>query len=94
MPEAIRDKYQYFTQANLARLRAAGYAAPVTSLEDAVSDYVRNYLVPDKRLDPAVALNCRSADGNVRVLFSRWSERTHVGSYDCSAKFHHNVTCR
>jgi ADP-L-glycero-D-manno-heptose 6-epimerase len=55
MPEAIRDKYQYFTEANLARLRAAGYTAPVTSLEDAVSDYVRNYLVPDKRLDSAVA---------------------------------------
>jgi ADP-L-glycero-D-manno-heptose 6-epimerase len=55
MPEGIRDKYQYFTEANLARLRAAGYAAPVTSLEDAVSDYVGNYLVPDKRLDPAVA---------------------------------------
>ncbi|MGA3284829.1 MAG: ADP-glyceromanno-heptose 6-epimerase [Verrucomicrobiota bacterium] len=55
MPEAIRDKYQYFTQANLARLRAAGYAAPITSLEDAVTDYVRNYLVPDKRLDPAAA---------------------------------------
>ena len=55
MPEAIRDKYQYFTQANLVRLRAAGYTAPVTSLEDAVNDYVRNYLVPDKRLDPAVA---------------------------------------
>jgi ADP-L-glycero-D-manno-heptose 6-epimerase len=55
MPEAIRDKYQYFTEANLARLRAAGYTAPVTSLEDAVSDYVRNYLVPDRRLDPAVA---------------------------------------
>jgi len=55
MPEAIRDKYQYFTQANLSRLRAAGYNAPVTSLEDAVSDYVRNYLVPGRRLDPAVA---------------------------------------
>jgi len=55
MPEAIREKYQYFTQANLARLRATGYTAPVTSLEDAVSDYVRNYLVPDKRLDPAIA---------------------------------------
>ncbi|MGH7994038.1 MAG: ADP-glyceromanno-heptose 6-epimerase [Limisphaerales bacterium] len=54
MPESIRDKYQYFTEANLGRLRAAGYAAPVTSLEDAVSDYVRNYLAPDKRLDPAV----------------------------------------
>jgi ADP-L-glycero-D-manno-heptose 6-epimerase len=55
MPEMIRDKYQYFTQANLARLRAAGYTAPVTSLENAVSDYVRNYLVSDCRLDPAVA---------------------------------------
>jgi ADP-L-glycero-D-manno-heptose 6-epimerase len=55
MPEVIRDKYQYFTEANLGRLRAAGYTAPVTSLEDAVSDYVRNYLMPDKRLDPAVA---------------------------------------
>ena len=55
MPESIRDKYQYFTEANLGRLRAAGYSAPVTSLEDAVSDYVRNYLAPDKRLDPVVA---------------------------------------
>jgi len=55
MPESIRDKYQYFTQANLGRLRGAGYTAPVTSLENAVADYVRNYLVPDKRLDPAVA---------------------------------------
>ena len=55
MPGNIRDKYQYFTEANLGRLRAAGYSVPVTSLEDAVSDYVGNYLVPDKRLDPAVA---------------------------------------
>src|SRR5271154_117394 len=54
MPEAIRDKYQYFTQANLLRLRGAGYAAPVTSLENAVFDYVRKYLAPDKRLDPGV----------------------------------------
>ncbi|HUA39370.1 MAG TPA: ADP-glyceromanno-heptose 6-epimerase [Candidatus Sulfopaludibacter sp.] len=54
MPESIRNKYQYFTEANLGRLRAAGYHAAATSLEDAVSDYVRNYLVPDKRLDPAV----------------------------------------
>ena len=33
MPEAIRDKYQYFTQADISRLRAAGYKAPVTSLK-------------------------------------------------------------
>ena len=55
MPDAIRDKYQYFTEANLSRLRAAGYTAPVTRLEDAVTDYVRNYLVPGRCLDPAVA---------------------------------------
>jgi len=55
MPEAIRDKYQYFTEANLTRLRVAGYTAVVTSLENAVGDYIRNYLVPDKRLDPAAA---------------------------------------
>jgi len=55
MPEVIRDKYQYFTQANIARLRATGYKAKVTSLEDAVADYVRHYLIPDQRLDPAVS---------------------------------------
>jgi ADP-L-glycero-D-manno-heptose 6-epimerase len=55
MPAAIRDKYQYFTEANLARLRKAGYDAPVTPLEKAVADYVRNYLLPDRRLDPSVA---------------------------------------
>ena len=54
MPETIRAKYQYFTQANLLRLRGTGYAAPVTTLENAVHDYVRKYLVPDRRLDPAV----------------------------------------
>jgi ADP-L-glycero-D-manno-heptose 6-epimerase len=46
MPEAIRDKYQYFTQANIGKLCAAGYERPITSLEDAVRDYVVNYLVP------------------------------------------------
>ena len=55
MPETIRDKYQYFTEANLTRLRSMGYTASVTPLEASVSDYVRNYLVPDKRLDPAGA---------------------------------------
>jgi ADP-L-glycero-D-manno-heptose 6-epimerase len=55
MPEMIRDKYQYFTQANISRLRATGYKEKITSLENAVADYVRSYLVPDKRLDPSVA---------------------------------------
>jgi ADP-L-glycero-D-manno-heptose 6-epimerase len=48
MPEAIRDKYQYFTQANIHKLLASGYDQPITSLEDAVRDYVVNYLVPGR----------------------------------------------
>jgi ADP-L-glycero-D-manno-heptose 6-epimerase len=43
-PAEIRDKYQYFTEARMERLRAAGYAAPFTSLEDGVSEYVQRYL--------------------------------------------------
>ena len=48
MPEAIRDKYQYFTQADIHKLLATGYDRPITSLEDAVRDYVVNYLVPGR----------------------------------------------
>ncbi|MDO8902153.1 MAG: ADP-glyceromanno-heptose 6-epimerase [Phenylobacterium sp.] len=44
MPPAIRDRYQYFTKAEMSRLRQAGYAAPLTSLEAGVSDYVTRYL--------------------------------------------------
>jgi ADP-L-glycero-D-manno-heptose 6-epimerase len=44
MPEVLRGKYQYFTQATVEKLRGAGYAQPFTSLEDAVRDYVTNYL--------------------------------------------------
>jgi len=44
MPGAIRARYQYHTQADLSRLRAAGYAARFMSLEEGVSDYIRNHL--------------------------------------------------
>jgi ADP-L-glycero-D-manno-heptose 6-epimerase len=44
MPEPIRDRYQYFTQANMERLRAAGYDHPFTSLDDGVRAYVQGYL--------------------------------------------------
>jgi ADP-L-glycero-D-manno-heptose 6-epimerase len=44
MPPAIRDKYQYFTEAKMDRLKAAGYAKPMTALEDGIGDYVRAYL--------------------------------------------------
>ena len=43
-PEDIRDKYQYFTQANMSKLRSIGYTRPFSSLEDGIDDYVKNYL--------------------------------------------------
>ena len=45
MPEAMRDKYQYHTQADLTKLRAAGYRAPFMSIEDGVRDYLTQYLI-------------------------------------------------
>jgi len=44
MPEALRDRYQYFTQADMSRLKTAGYDKEFTSLEGGVSDYVERYL--------------------------------------------------
>ncbi len=44
MPENLRDKYQYFTCANIDKLRSAGFNQPITPLADGVHDYVRNYL--------------------------------------------------
>jgi ADP-L-glycero-D-manno-heptose 6-epimerase len=44
MPPAIRDKYQYFTEAKMDRLKAAGYGKPMTSLEEGIADYVGRYL--------------------------------------------------
>ena len=48
MPEEIRNKYQYFTEAEMSSLRNVGYKGTFTSLEDAVSDYEQNYLVPGR----------------------------------------------
>ncbi len=50
MPEILRDKYQYFTEAKIDKLRNAGYRNEQFSLEEAVKDYVSNYLVPNTRL--------------------------------------------
>ncbi len=44
-PIDIRDKYQYFTEANMNKLVSAGYSKKFTSLEEGVSDYVKNYLI-------------------------------------------------
>lgn len=43
-PADIRDKYQYFTEAKMGKLRGIGYQQPLYTLEDGVSDYVKNYL--------------------------------------------------
>jgi ADP-L-glycero-D-manno-heptose 6-epimerase len=50
MPESLRPKYQYFTCADLTKLRAAGHTAPFTPLGKAVEDYVQNYLLPGRKL--------------------------------------------
>jgi ADP-L-glycero-D-manno-heptose 6-epimerase len=43
-PADIRDKYQYFTEANMRRVRLTGYIEPFVSLEEGIEDYVRQYL--------------------------------------------------
>lgn len=48
MPDDIKDKYQYYTEAAMLKLKHAGYTEFFTSLEDGVNDYVQNYLVADK----------------------------------------------
>jgi ADP-L-glycero-D-manno-heptose 6-epimerase len=50
MPASIRNQYQYFTQADISKLRNVGYKKQITSLEDAIKDYVRNYLQNNKYL--------------------------------------------
>ncbi len=47
MPEDIRGKYQYFTEANLQKMKDAGYNKPIMNVRDGVMDYVKNYLLKD-----------------------------------------------
>lgn len=46
-PESLRRHYQYFTEAKISRIQAAGYKQPFTSLEDGIKDYVQNYLMKE-----------------------------------------------
>lgn len=50
MPDHLREKYQYYTCADITRLRESGYADEITPLVDSVRDYVLNYLVPARHL--------------------------------------------
>jgi ADP-L-glycero-D-manno-heptose 6-epimerase len=49
MPEALRGRYQYWTEADMSKLRRAGYNAPMTSLEDGIHRYVTQFLVREDR---------------------------------------------
>lgn len=51
MPEHLQGKYQYFTQADMSKIQNAGYTQPTTTIEDAVTDYVQNYLMKDAYLE-------------------------------------------
>jgi ADP-L-glycero-D-manno-heptose 6-epimerase len=50
MPPELRAKYQYWTEASIDRLRAAGYGQPISDLTDAVRDYVTQYLLTGQHL--------------------------------------------
>ncbi|MGB5893376.1 MAG: ADP-glyceromanno-heptose 6-epimerase [Ignavibacteriaceae bacterium] len=45
LPDHLADKYQYFTEANLSKLKSVGYKKEITSLENGINDYVKNYLL-------------------------------------------------
>ena len=49
MPESLRPQYQYHTCADLTKLRAAGYTAPMTPLEDGVRKYIQGFLSREDR---------------------------------------------
>jgi ADP-L-glycero-D-manno-heptose 6-epimerase len=55
MPEHLQSKYQYYTCADIAKLRASGFTQEITPLTEAVRDYVQGYLVPAKRLGDEAA---------------------------------------
>lgn len=50
MPEHLKGKYQYFTEADLSKLRGIGYDKQMIGVEEGVYDYVKNYLIPEKHL--------------------------------------------
>ncbi len=53
MPDSVRNQYQYFTEADITKLRDIGYDKQITSLEESVKDYVTNYLQKSSYLDGA-----------------------------------------
>jgi len=68
MPPALQGQYQCFTELPLNKVRAAGYAAPLSRMEDAIEDYVRNYLVTEKHLDGATKDSASEPGSSVTAL--------------------------
>ena len=54
MPESIRNQYQYYTEADITSLLNAGFDKEITTLEDAVKDYVQNYLQTNRYLNGVI----------------------------------------
>lgn len=61
MPDYLRPKYQYFTSADIGKLRSAGFEREITPLADAVTDYVKNYLMPGRYLGDEEVADVSSA---------------------------------
>lgn len=57
MPEALRSKYQYFTRADIGKLRSAGYDRQITPLAESVRDYVLTYLAPNRSMGEVTSAN-------------------------------------
>ena len=51
LPDHLREKYQYFTEANMSKIKKVGYNSTIANLEDGVSDYVKNYLLGKQYLE-------------------------------------------
>ena len=54
MPETILDQYQYHTCSEMKKIQEAGYIEPILSLEESITDYIKNYLIPNKRLKASI----------------------------------------
>ncbi len=48
IPEDIREAYQYFTEADMSKLKSIGYKKEMTTLENGIKDYVQGYLLTGK----------------------------------------------
>ncbi|MDH3714011.1 MAG: hypothetical protein OET44_09220 [Gammaproteobacteria bacterium] len=74
MPDNLRGKYQYYTQANIARLREAGYPEELHSLEKGVEDYVRK-LPAQRRPLPLAWMLLRQYPADERAAFRQTRKR-------------------